>query len=116
MSRTFWGMARVFLGMAIAVIAIHIYRPIEFRKDATVVQVAVEPERAGEHEIMAWFAGHLRDTGSLEIIEWGDELPLSDGGSVVAVRYRAANGFGGFTVETRGFVFDADGRIIATRN
>ena len=110
-------MFRIILGLLIAVAAIHVYQPREIVEKPAIVEVDPEPEimRAGETEIMAWFRGNLREPGSLEIIDWSGDYTLEDGGKVVAVKYRAANGFGGFTVETRGFVFAPDGAIIGTR-
>jgi hypothetical protein len=51
----------------------------------------------------SYLMDHLKDPSSLEIIGWSDETKNSDGSISFSCRYRAKNGFGGFSVEEQSF-------------
>ena len=73
-----------------------------------------DPIREASVQARVWLGQNLRDPSSLEIIQ---EQPIGVNGKDVAlmVQYRARNGFGGMSVETKIFMI-RDGEVSSIRD
>lgn len=59
---------------------------------------------------------YLKDPDSYQSIEWGKVVELNSDKYVVRHKYRARNSYGGYVVEEKLFVLDAEGNIIDTKD
>lgn len=60
--------------------------------------------------VSEYLSQNLRNPGSLDVMSCSDVMKVEDGKYVQKVRYRAANGFGGYSIETKKFYIEKDGR------
>lgn len=63
------------------------------------------------HQVERYLKRNLKDPSSLNVIEWGNVVPGTDGGFMVRVKYRAKNSFGGYVIEHQVFSLDAQGNV-----
>lgn len=62
-------------------------------------------------EVGDWFKVNLKDPASLDVIEVS-EISEHEAGWLQRVKYRSKNSFGGYSVETRGFVMSRGSVVI----
>lgn len=66
-------------------------------------------------QVADWLKKNLKDPSSLEFIEWS-AVKKVESGFVVRVKYRAKNGFGGYTVENKVFGLDLKGVVLGCQD
>ncbi len=71
------------------------------------------PVDGSVHQVQTYLQANLRDPDSYQSIDWG-KVRQQEGHYVVSHRYRAKNGFGGYSVEEKTFVLDSAGQVIST--
>ncbi len=88
------------------------YEPYKPKDETPTAPVYNSPWDGSVSQVKQWFEDNLKDPDSLEVITWGKVREFRDGYTVL-VKYRAANSFGGKVVESKEFVFNGDGEIVA---
>jgi hypothetical protein len=63
-------------------------------------------------QVKNWLKHNLRDPDSLEFEFWSPLEKAGPHGYAVRCRYRAKNGFGGYSVEDKVFALDVNGNVL----
>lgn len=121
------GAVRRYPKAALLVVALSAWVIVEYSTEAPVRHVAATPVVAERQplavvrnspwdgsvaQIERYLKNNLRDPDSFEAISWGEVV--NDGERFSAwCKYRAKNGFGGYSVEHQVFVMDQAGVVIA---
>ena len=68
---------------------------------------------ASVSQVEAYLKRYLKDPDSYQSIEWSPVSELPDGkGFIVRHMYRAKNSFGGYTIDNKIFLLDAQGNVL----
>lgn len=63
-------------------------------------------------QVSRWIRDNAKDPESVDFIEWSP-VAKQGSGSMVRVKYRAANSFGGMVIEEKIFVMDGAGNVVS---
>jgi hypothetical protein len=67
---------------------------------------------ASVRQVERYLKQNLKDPDSYQSIEWSKVVKTDGGGFMVRHKYRAKNGFGGYTIEEQVFILDAQGNVL----
>jgi len=76
--------------------------------------VANSPWDGSVSQVKSHLMATLKDPGSYESIEWSPVQETASGGFTVRHKFRAKNSFGGYVVEEKTFVLDANGKVVSS--
>ena len=84
--------------------------------DATPTEAIVHNDKydGSVWQVVDYVKKNTREPSSVKFIEWS-ELTFVDGAWIVRAKYRAKNGFGGYTVETTIFRLDQQGNVTGSQ-
>jgi hypothetical protein len=64
-------------------------------------------------QVKRYLDQNLKDPDSYQGIEWSNVVKTDDGRFMVRHKYRAKNGFGGYSIEEQIFILDAQGNVVS---